>query len=70
MPPLRKPRPSADRPGTTTGRFGDTFARRPAVPRRGLVPGVRVWATVGAAAGLTVVAALAVPLLSRVDLFP
>ncbi|MFF4113410.1 ricin-type beta-trefoil lectin domain protein [Streptomyces sp. NPDC001714] len=70
MPPLRKPRPSAERPGTTTGRFSDTFARRPAVPRRGLVPGVRVWATVGAAAGLTVVAALAVPLLSRVDLFP
>ncbi|WP_406431057.1 ricin-type beta-trefoil lectin domain protein [Streptomyces sp. NBC_00631] len=40
------------------------------MPRRGLVPGVRVWATVGAAAGLTVVAALAVPLLGRVDLFP
>ncbi|MFD4507963.1 ricin-type beta-trefoil lectin domain protein [Streptomyces sp. NPDC058457] len=70
MPPLRKPRPSAERPGTPAGRFSDTFARRPAVPRRGLVPGVRVWATVGAAAGLTVVAALAVPLLSRVDLFP
>ncbi|MER6085277.1 RICIN domain-containing protein [Streptomyces sp. NPDC001833] len=70
MPPLRKPRPSAERPGTPAGRFSDTFARRPAVPRRGLVPGVRVWGTVGAAAGLTVVAALAVPLLSRVDLFP
>ena len=70
MPPLRKPRPSAERPGTPAGRFSDTFARRPAMPRRGLVPGVRVWATVGAAAGLTVVVALAVPLLSRVDLFP
>ncbi|MGY4922161.1 ricin-type beta-trefoil lectin domain protein [Streptomyces sp. 900105755] len=70
MPPLRRPRPSAERPGTPAGRFSDTFARRPAVPRRGLVPGVRVWATVGAAAGLTVVVALAVPLLSRVDLFP
>ncbi|MER5787668.1 RICIN domain-containing protein [Streptomyces sp. NPDC001980] len=70
MPPLRKPRPSAERPGTPAGRFSDTFARRPAMPRRGLVPGMRVWATVGAAAGLTVVVALAVPLLSRVDLFP
>ncbi|MFF4896246.1 ricin-type beta-trefoil lectin domain protein [Streptomyces sp. NPDC001068] len=40
------------------------------MPRRGLVPGFRVWATVGAAAGLTVVAAVAVPLLSHVDLFP
>ncbi|MER6534989.1 ricin-type beta-trefoil lectin domain protein [Streptomyces sp. 900105755] len=70
MPPLRRPRPSAERPGTPAGRFSDTFARRPAVPRRGLVPGARVWATVGAAAGLTVVVALAVPLLSRVDLFP
>ncbi|WP_234534501.1 RICIN domain-containing protein [Streptomyces shenzhenensis] len=70
MPPLRKPRPPAERSGTTTGRFSDTFARRPAVPRRGLVPGVRVWATVAAAAGLTVVVAAAVPLLSRVDLFP
>lgn len=70
MPPLRKPRPSAERPGSPAGRFSDTFAHRPAMPRRGLVPGVRVWATVGAAAGLTVVAALAVPLLSRVDLFP
>lgn len=70
MPPLRKPRPSAQRPGAPAGRFSDTFASRPAVPRRGLVPGVRVWATVGAAAGLTVVAALAVPLLSHVDLFP
>lgn len=70
MPPLRRPRPPAERPGTPAGRFSDTFARRPAVPRRGLVPGVRVWATVGAAAGLTVVVALAVPLLSRVDLFP
>ncbi|MEV7976943.1 RICIN domain-containing protein [Streptomyces sp. NPDC086519] len=70
MPPLRKPRPPAERSGTTTGRFSDTFARRPAVPRRGLVPGARVWATVAAAAGLTVVVAAAVPLLSRVDLFP
>ncbi|MFD5544578.1 hypothetical protein ACFWIJ_43990, partial [Streptomyces sp. NPDC127079] len=68
MPPLRKPRP--ERPGSPTGRFSDTFARRPALPRRGLVPGARVWATVGGAAALTVVVSLAVPLLSRVDLFP
>ncbi|MER5525230.1 RICIN domain-containing protein [Streptomyces sp. NPDC002677] len=70
MPPLRKPRPSAERPGNPAGRFSDTFANRPATPRRGLVPGVRVWATVAAAAGLTVVVALAVPVLSHVDLFP
>jgi hypothetical protein len=70
VPPLRKPRPAAERPGTPAGRFSETFARRPAMPRRGLVPGLRVWATVGAAAGLTVVTALAVPLLSHVDLFP
>ncbi|MGW2958781.1 ricin-type beta-trefoil lectin domain protein [Streptomyces sp. NPDC001220] len=70
MPPLRKPRPSAERSGSPTGRFSDTFAHRPATPRRGLVPGVRVWATVAAAAGLTVVVALAVPVLSHVDLFP
>ncbi|MFD9003616.1 ricin-type beta-trefoil lectin domain protein [Streptomyces sp. NPDC059582] len=70
MPPLRKPRPSADRTGTPAARFTDTFAQRPAVPRRGLVPGVRVWATVGATAGLTVVSVLAFPLLARVDLFP
>ncbi|MEU8714005.1 RICIN domain-containing protein [Streptomyces sp. NPDC048663] len=70
MPPLRKPRPSAGRPGNPTGRFSDTFANRPTTPRRGLVPGMRVWATVAGAAGLTVVAALAVPVLSHVDLFP
>lgn len=70
MPPLRKPRPSAERPGNPAGRFSDTFASRPAMPRRGIVPGVRVWATVAAAAGLTVVVALAVPVLSHVDLFP
>lgn len=70
MPPLRKPRPSTDRTGSPAARFTDTFAQRPAVPRRGLVPGVRVWATVGATAGLTVVSVLAFPLLARVDLFP
>ncbi|MFJ3231108.1 ricin-type beta-trefoil lectin domain protein [Streptomyces sp. NPDC086787] len=70
MPPLRKPRPQADRSGSPAESFSDTFARRPATPRRGLVPGLRVWGTVGGAAALTAVAVLAVPLLGRVDLFP
>lgn len=70
MPPLRKPRLTADRSGSPAERFSDTFARRPATPRRGLVPGLRVWGTIGGAAALTTLTVLAVPLIGRVNLFP
>ncbi|MEU6341132.1 RICIN domain-containing protein [Streptomyces sp. NPDC046977] len=50
-------------------RFTATFARRPALPRRGLLPGKRVWATTGGVAALAVAAVLIVPLLARIDLF-
>ncbi|GIG59716.1 hypothetical protein Lfu02_40880 [Longispora fulva] len=42
--------------------FAAAFARRPAAPRRGLLPGTRVWVTLAAAAGLAAVVALAPPL--------
>ncbi|MFJ4985611.1 ricin-type beta-trefoil lectin domain protein [Streptomyces sp. NPDC088732] len=68
--------PHPESPGSATdpgddqpARFTATFARRPALPRRGLLPGKRVWATTGGVAALAVAAVLIVPLLARIDLF-
>ncbi|MEV6520322.1 RICIN domain-containing protein [Longispora sp. NPDC051575] len=47
--------------------FASVFARRPAAPRRGLLPGTRVWVTLAAAAGLAAVVSLAPPLPLGVD---
>ncbi|MDX3850177.1 ricin-type beta-trefoil lectin domain protein [Streptomyces sp. AK02-01A] len=48
--------------------FAETFARRPTVPRRGLLPGTRVWATTAAAAALTGAGVMTLPLLASIDL--
>ncbi|MCZ4099949.1 ricin-type beta-trefoil lectin domain protein [Streptomyces sp. H39-C1] len=59
---------SSERPDSSEPRFSDTFARRPTVPRRGLLPGRRVWATTVAVAAVVGIAALTVPLISHIDL--
>ncbi|MFJ4846983.1 MULTISPECIES: ricin-type beta-trefoil lectin domain protein [unclassified Streptomyces] len=51
-------------------RFSEQFARRPALPRRGLLPGKRVWAATATAAAVVGCAVLVVPLLAQIDLFP
>ncbi|MFD3455404.1 ricin-type beta-trefoil lectin domain protein [Streptomyces sp. NPDC058691] len=61
--------PSEDRTGDPAAPFTETFARRPALPRRGLLPGRRVWATAVGAVALAVAGVLIVPLLGRIDLF-
>ncbi|MFF3563998.1 ricin-type beta-trefoil lectin domain protein [Streptomyces sp. NPDC002574] len=61
--------PSEDRTGDPAAPFTETFARRPTLPRRGLVPGKRVWATAVGVVALAVVGILIVPLLGRIDLF-
>ncbi|MFH8476577.1 ricin-type beta-trefoil lectin domain protein [Streptomyces sp. NPDC018000] len=62
------PPPSPGTPGADPGgpRFTDAFARRPAAPRRRLLPEKRVWTTVAGAAVVTAVVALAVPVVGRV----
>nr|MCL7021250.1 hypothetical protein [Vibrio vulnificus] len=45
-------------------RFAETFARSPSRPPRGLVPGRRVWTSLGSGAVLAAATILAVPLLS------
>ncbi|MDJ0343352.1 ricin-type beta-trefoil lectin domain protein [Streptomyces sp. H10-C2] len=67
MPPL-SPKQSSERPDASQARFSETFARRATVPRRGLLPGPRVWATTGALVALAGVGALVMPLLGRIDL--
>ncbi|MEU3460527.1 RICIN domain-containing protein [Streptomyces sp. NPDC006733] len=59
---------SAERPDSAEPRFSDTFARRPTVPRRGLLPGRRVWATTLAVAAVIGISVLTVPLISHIDL--
>jgi hypothetical protein len=51
----------------TAGGFAATFARHPARPRRGLLPGRRVWATIFGATALAAVCALALPLIASID---
>ncbi|MFJ5214151.1 ricin-type beta-trefoil lectin domain protein [Streptomyces sp. NPDC088354] len=51
-------------------RFSEHFARRPALPRRGLLPGKRVWAATATAAAVVGCAVLVVPLLAQIDVFP
>ncbi|MFF3560960.1 ricin-type beta-trefoil lectin domain protein [Streptomyces sp. NPDC002574] len=51
-------------------RFSEHFARRPALPRRGLLPGKRVWVATAAAAAVVGCAVLVVPVLAQVDVFP
>jgi len=48
----------------TPNRFSDTFAAHPGGPPRGLLPGLRVWATVTGAAALVGAVLLLLPLLS------
>ncbi|MEU3186040.1 ricin-type beta-trefoil lectin domain protein [Streptomyces sp. NPDC006923] len=61
--------PNSGRSGDPeTAPFAETFARRPTVPRRGLLPGTRVWATTAAAAALTGAGAMTLPLLASIDL--
>ncbi|MFC5033223.1 MULTISPECIES: RICIN domain-containing protein [Streptomyces] len=62
------PKQSSERPDSSEPRFSDTFARRPTVPRSGLLPGRRVWATTVAVAAVVGIAALTVPLISHIDL--
>ncbi|MEU6344034.1 RICIN domain-containing protein [Streptomyces sp. NPDC046977] len=50
--------------------FSEQFARRPALPRRGLLPGKRVWAATATAAAVVGCAVLVVPVLAQIDLFP
>ncbi|MCZ4124707.1 RICIN domain-containing protein [Streptomyces sp. H39-S7] len=59
---------SAEHPESSEPRFSDTFARRPTVPRRGLLPGRRVWATTLAVAAVVGISVLTVPLISHIDL--
>ncbi|MFD3454355.1 ricin-type beta-trefoil lectin domain protein [Streptomyces sp. NPDC058691] len=51
-------------------RFAEHFARRPALPRRGLLPGKRVWAAIATATAVVGCAVLVVPVLARIDVFP
>lgn len=67
MPSLPTKQP-AERPDSSEPRFSDTFARRPTVPRRGLLPGRRVWATTLAVAAVVGISVLTVPLISHIDL--
>ncbi|MFJ1596194.1 ricin-type beta-trefoil lectin domain protein [Streptomyces sp. NPDC088261] len=73
MPSFRNT-PSSGRPqdpaSDRAGGFAETFARRPSLPRRGLLPGSRVWATTAVAAALTGAGILTVPLLASIDLTP
>lgn len=68
--------PTPGSPGSSTNpsggraaRFTAQFVRRPALMRRGVLPGRRVWATTAGAGALVVVGVLVVPLLGRIDLF-
>ncbi|MEU3073518.1 ricin-type beta-trefoil lectin domain protein [Streptomyces laurentii] len=63
-----RPNPSSGTSGAGSDgpRFADAFRRRPATPRRRLLPERRVWTTVAGAAVATAVVALAVPALGRV----
>ncbi|MFE1781519.1 ricin-type beta-trefoil lectin domain protein [Streptomyces sp. NPDC059506] len=63
-----RPTPSTGTPDADSGgpRFTDAFVRRPAAPRRRLLPEKRVWTTAAGAAVATAVVALAVPAVGRV----
>ncbi|MDX3076791.1 ricin-type beta-trefoil lectin domain protein [Streptomyces sp. NPDC088354] len=72
MPSVLSPKSSgsATDPGDDqAARFTESFARRPTLPRRGLLPGARVWATTVGVVALAVAGVLIVPLLARIDLF-
>ncbi len=47
--------------------FSAVFARRPSIPRRGLLPGRRVWITFASAAAVTALAVGAVPLAKQIQ---
>jgi hypothetical protein len=49
------------------GGFAATFARHPARPRRGLLPGRRVWATIFGAAAVAAACAFGLPMLASID---
>ncbi|MYV99419.1 hypothetical protein GT354_14210, partial [Streptomyces sp. SID3343] len=46
--------------GSSAPSLAQAYARRPARPRRGLVPGRRVWVSLASAAGIAAVTTLAV----------
>ncbi|WP_329234611.1 hypothetical protein [Streptomyces canus] len=64
--PAQSPKASkaskASTPSKSPNGFSDTFARRPARSPRGLVPGRRVWVSLGWGVALTVVLAIGMPL--------
>ncbi|MEU9286933.1 ricin-type beta-trefoil lectin domain protein [Streptomyces sp. NPDC048275] len=69
MPPhpeIRDP----DVPDGAPPRFADAFARRPALPRRKLLPDRRAWRVLATASAVVGCAALVVPLMAQIDLLP
>ncbi|MFF7244496.1 ricin-type beta-trefoil lectin domain protein [Embleya sp. NPDC008237] len=59
---MSEPNEAGPHVGSSAPSLAQAYARRPARPRRGLLPGRRVWVSLGSAAGIAAVTTLAVAL--------
>ncbi|MFF7216297.1 ricin-type beta-trefoil lectin domain protein [Streptomyces sp. NPDC008238] len=69
MPPHPDPRDPEVLDGAEP-RFADTFARRPSLPHRRLLPDRRAWSVLATTSAVIGCAVLVVPLMARIDLLP
>ncbi|MGW3244167.1 ricin-type beta-trefoil lectin domain protein [Streptomyces sp. NPDC001070] len=69
MPPHPDPRDPEVLDGAAP-RFADTFARRPSLPHRRLLPDRRAWSVLAATSAVIGCAVLVVPLMARIDVLP
>lgn len=69
MPPHPDPRDPEVLDGATP-RFADTFARRPSLPHRRLLPDKRAWSVLATTSAVIGCAVLVVPLMARIDVLP
>ncbi|WP_431967670.1 ricin-type beta-trefoil lectin domain protein [Actinacidiphila sp. bgisy160] len=69
MPPHPDPRDPEVLDGATP-RFADTFARRPSLPHRRLLPDRRAWSVLATTSAVIGCAVLVVPLMARIDVLP
>ncbi|MGW2350361.1 ricin-type beta-trefoil lectin domain protein [Actinacidiphila glaucinigra] len=69
MPPHPDPRDPEVLDGAKP-RFADTFARRPSLPHRRLLPDRRAWSVLATTSAVIGCAVLVVPLMARIDVLP